>query len=210
MKNQTFRNPKHIENSLKILKILIQTLDNHKIRYYLDFGTLIGAMRENALIPWDNDIDISLIDEEDYHKIPLILNEIKKKYGYRTYLHTFNSSFKKHKKKNPNATLPKIDFATQDSYQIAKIRNNKFWIFGRGAVCLDIFFKYTKENKLYWFAFGETNEISSEPLKEGFTKIDFYGMSCTIPTAYDTYLTSIYGQWKTPNESWVEADQVNK
>ena len=210
MQGKTFRDPKHIENSLKILKILIQTLNNHKIRYYLDFGTLIGAMRDNALIPWDNDIDISLINEEDYHKMPLVLKEIKEKYSYRTYLRTFENALVKHGKRHPETVIPQINFTTQDSYQIAKIRDNKFWTFGRGDVCIDIFFKYTKEDKLYWFAFGKSNKISNEPLKNGFSQIDFYGISCTIPTAYDAYLTSIYGEWKIPNESWVQADKVNK
>ncbi len=210
MRNQTFRNPKHIENSIKLLTIIIRILDKHKIKYYLDFGTLIGAMRDNALIPWDDDIDISLVNEDEYSKMPLVLKEIKEQYGYRTYLHTFESALKKHKKKNPEAIISQIDFTTKNSYQIAKVRDNKFWIFGRGAVCIDIFFKYNKDNKLYWFAFGENNKISNQPLKEEFSQIDFYGISCTIPTAYDTYLTSIYGEWRTPNESWVEADQVNK
>jgi len=210
MKNKTFRDPQHIENTVKLLKIILKTLDKHKIKYYLDFGTLIGAMRENALIPWDDDIDISLINEDEYSKMPLVLKEIKKQYGYRIYLHTFESAFKKHKKKHPEAVTPQIDFTTKDNYQIAKVRDNKFLIFGRGAVCIDIFFKYNRDNELYWFAFGETNKISNQPIKEGFTQIDFYGISCTIPIAYDAYLTSIYGAWKTPNESWVEADQISK
>ncbi len=209
MKNKTFSNPQHVENSIKLLKIIIRILDKYKIKYYLDFGTLIGAMRDNALIPWDDDIDISLVNENEYSKIPLVLKEIKEQYGYRTYLHTFESTLKKHKKKHPKIVTPKIDFTTKNSYQIAKVRDNRFWIFGRGAICIDIFFKYTKKNQLHWFAFGQTNKISNQPLKDGFSQIDFYGISCTIPTAYDSYLTSIYGDWKTPNESWVEADQVS-
>ena len=210
MSKRTFRDPKHLENSIKLLKIIMKTLDKHEIKYYLDFGTLIGAMREEALIPWDDDIDISLLNEDEYFKMPLVLKEIKEQYGYRTYLHTFESAFIKHQKKHPEAITPKIDFTTKDSYQIAKVRDNKFWIFGRGYVCIDIFFKYNKNNQLHWFAFGETNKISNEPLQKGFTQIEFYGISCTIPKAYDTYLTSIYGEWQTPNESWVEDDQISK
>ena len=210
MNKRTFRDPKHLENSIKLLKIIIKTLEKHKIKYYLDFGTLIGAMRENTLILWDDDIDISLANEDEYSKIPLVLKEIKEQYGYRTYLHTFESALKKYKKKYPEVITPQIDFTTKENYQIAKVRDNKFWIFGRGYICMDIFFKYNKDDKLHWFAFGKTNKVSNEFLKEGFTQIDFYGISCTIPKAYDAYLTTIYGEWKTPNESWVEDDQISK
>ena len=210
MAKVTFRDPKHLRKSIELLKVVVETLDKHKIKYYLDFGTLIGAMRDHALIPWDYDIDISLVNEEEYSKLPLVLQEIKKKYGHRTYLHTFQSSFEKHKKKHPNAIIPHIDFATLESYQIAKVRDNNFWIFGRGGVCIDIFCKYHKANTMYWVAFGEVNKVSDEPLKEGFEQIDFYGISCTVPKAYDVYLTSIYGNWKQPNEHWTQEDKVNR
>ncbi len=204
MADRTFQNQKNINSALKLLKVVIAALDKHHVKYYLDFGTLIGAMRDNAFIPWDDDIDISLIDEKDYKKIPKILEEIKKEYGYRTYLHTFKQSIEKHLKNNKIASAPKINFTDENNYQISKIRNNKFWFFGRGNVCIDIFFKYRFKEESYWLAYGKTNKSSIDILKEGTMQIDFYGISCSIPVSYDLYLESMYGEWKIPDKEWIE------
>jgi len=206
MADRRFIHQDNIDDALKLLKIVVNILGENNIKYYLDFGTLIGAIRDKALIPWDDDMDISLVDEKDFIKIPKVLKEIEKRYGYRTYLYTFEESIQRLKKKKENFTIPNIDFTKKSNYQIAKIRSNKFWIFGRGNTCIDIFFQYKYKNSLYWLIFGKVYSVKKSLLDNGFKQIDFYGISCTIPIEYDAYLTSIYGDWKTPKEDWVEDD----
>lgn len=52
---------------LRILRVVDDLCKKHGLRYFLYAGTLLGAMRHDGFIPWDDDLDIGM-PIEDYRR----------------------------------------------------------------------------------------------------------------------------------------------
>ena len=48
--------------------------ERHSIRYVIEYGTLLGAVRHGGFIPWDDDFDFVVL-EEDYEKASEVLRQ---------------------------------------------------------------------------------------------------------------------------------------
>ena len=81
MTNEELRKRFNPEGSLlrrqqmRMLEILVEIdkiCKKHDIRYWLSSGTLIGAMRHNGFIPWDDDLDIEMM-RSDYVRLMEVL-----------------------------------------------------------------------------------------------------------------------------------------
>lgn len=56
------------QNLLDMMKWMDHYCREHNLRYYALGGTMLGAMRHQGFIPWDDDIDIAL-PRKDYNKL---------------------------------------------------------------------------------------------------------------------------------------------
>ena len=72
MKSMSLEETKKVE--LDILVSVADFCDRNGFKYFLAYGTLIGAIRHKGFIPWDDDIDLWM-PRDDYNKFIEIFNE---------------------------------------------------------------------------------------------------------------------------------------
>ena len=49
---------------LEMADVVTDILDGNGIRHFITFGTLLGSVRHGGFIPWDDDFDLMLFDDE--------------------------------------------------------------------------------------------------------------------------------------------------
>jgi lipopolysaccharide cholinephosphotransferase len=63
------------EINIDLLDVFQRFCKKHSLRFFIGFGTLLGAFRHQGFIPWDDDIDI-LMPREDFERLKNLSAEI--------------------------------------------------------------------------------------------------------------------------------------
>lgn len=80
---------------LDLLKKFVEVCTKNNLNYFLNGGTLLGAVRHTGFIPWDDDIDV-MMPREDYDELVRISQkEFRFPYFFQTPL-SDNNYFRSH------------------------------------------------------------------------------------------------------------------
>jgi phosphorylcholine metabolism protein LicD len=112
-----------------MLKDVNKILNYRKTIFWLDCGTLLGAIRDQSLIPWDMDIDLGCWKSNDDYEVKQSLKNEFIKLGYTVFLHDhyLNIHFKDYPKLNCDLNFYTIhgDLAITPSSSLTPFLNDK-------------------------------------------------------------------------------------
>lgn len=185
MAGKTRLTGKNHDDAMRLLADVSEALEHAGIKYLVDAGTLLGIVRENRLLPWDNDLDLA-VSRVEFPKFDGPIQALRDR-GYR--VRVLN-----HTREDPPMLLREV--------RIVKVSVRRFYFF-RG-VQLDIFIKTKVGDDYIWAEGIRRYARKSVPARfhDELKQIDFAGRSYPVPADTDGYLTRRYGDWRTPKKDW--------
>lgn len=167
MKEINVEELKQIE--LNMLREIDYICREHDIKYYVIGGTLLGAVRHRGFIPWDDDIDIAMF-ENDYYRFKDAITTSSKYLRFDCLENSSNYPYPYGKVCRKDTRIKEMYLK---GYECAGVFIDVFRIDGRGNnEQADLL--YTKLNKFQecWLStFSLSDEVSKNILKNTYRKI---------------------------------------
>ncbi len=182
---------RNVKRARKLLFTVVDTLEKNSIPYHLEGGTLLGIVRDNAFLPWDNDLDISIPIEHAKQ-----LYDLKYKFAFKGLKLSARYSAKSF------GPINKGDFS------LIKVKPLLFYLLRllfpfveRYFITLDVFVKSKDSDFTYWQANGKVMKVSNIHY-QSYDPVSFLGKDFAAPNSYKEYLTAKYGDWSVPVRQW--------
>lgn len=159
------------------------------IVFWIEGGTLLGALRDQKLIPWDHDLDFGMKYESEVQMKKLI-----RKLRRHFYVSVRN--------------FPKTDKIWHlGNYRVLKIFPRKH-LFFKDDLCLDLFVYYEgtlpdTEELVYKYVVWDRNAYHRKEFLDKPETISFYGNMVPVPANPEKFIEVKYGKdWRTPIKEW--------
>jgi len=177
---------KHARIAERMMQRITRILEKNNIPYILEAGTLLGVVRENRLLPWDNDVDITITRQYEEQLIASI-RQIRR-LGYKVRIKRYDRDLKYFKK---------------GEVRIVKIKHFTLPFF-QSDMNVDIFLKRLVNEEYYWTVGVHKPVLKSVPRRfyEELGKLTYKGKTYSVPRDYKGYLTEHYGDWQTVVKEW--------
>ncbi len=72
-----------------LLKVFAKKCEEAGLRYWMDYGTLLGSIRHKGFIPWDDDLDVGMLRDDYDVLLSLADSMFPKEQGFSISKHTF-------------------------------------------------------------------------------------------------------------------------
>ncbi len=164
-----------------LLHNLNDFLSDHGIKACLDSGTLLGAVRDDALITWDDDIDLA-VDAADFDKLLQVLPTFHARLPSREAV---NWRFIK-------LSLDGRPCCINIEFSNASAKTSQFIPFDLSLQMREIQGEYSELVSSAGLFFAPALHF------EHFEKRQFLGGEFYTPAEPEKFLTFMYGDWRTP------------